>query len=108
VYNLNIQQSESLVRLVARLSGTEETVLGEKGKVGILQNMNSRQAFLAQKEHKVVFHYTPKPVSWLNQTFIWFSILARKLLKRASFKSVLGRIIRATGAVHRLLQSPDG
>ncbi|MHC5717907.1 MAG: transposase [Nostoc sp.] len=34
-----------------------------------------------------VFHYTPKHSSWRNLIEIWFSILVRKLLKRASFKS---------------------
>ena len=32
-------------------------------------------------------HYTPTYASWLNQVEIWFSILVRKLLKRASFSS---------------------
>jgi transposase len=32
--------------------------------------------------------YTPKHTSWLNQVEIWFSILVRRLLKRASFTSV--------------------
>jgi transposase len=36
----------------------------------------------------VVFHYTPKHSSWLNQIEIWLSILVRKLLKRGSFTSV--------------------
>ena len=31
---------------------------------------------------------TPKHTSWLNQVEIWFSILVRRLLKRASFTSV--------------------
>jgi transposase len=35
-----------------------------------------------------VFHYTPKHASWMNQIEIWFSILARKLLKRGTFSSV--------------------
>lgn len=34
-----------------------------------------------------VFHYTPKHSSWLNQIELWFSILVRKLLRRASFRS---------------------
>jgi hypothetical protein len=33
------------------------------------------------------FTSPPKHVSWLNQIEIWFSILARKLLRRASFRS---------------------
>ena len=32
--------------------------------------------------------YTPKHTSWLNQVEIWFGILVRRRLKRASFTSV--------------------
>ena len=34
------------------------------------------------------FVYTPRHCSWLNQVEIWFSILARRALKRASFQSL--------------------
>ena len=37
--------------------------------------------------HKVVFHYTPKHASWLNQVELWLSILVRKLLRRGNFTS---------------------
>ena len=84
---LNTHQSETLVRWVAELSGITED-LGVKGKSGILASMVSRAAFLRQSDHKVVFHYTPKHSSWLNQIEIWLSILVRKLLKRGSFVSV--------------------
>lgn len=85
--NLNIHQSASLVRWVAELSGIEED-LGEKGEYGILASMPCRAAFLSDPTHKVVFHYTPRHSSWMNQIEIWLSILVRKLLKRGSFTSV--------------------
>ena len=84
---LNTHQSEALVRWVAALSGIEED-LGVKGERGILASMTSRAAFLSDRAHKVVFHYTPKHSSWLNQIESWLSILVRKLLKRGSFTSV--------------------
>lgn len=81
---LNTHQSESLVRLVVEVEGLD-VELGEKGGSGILQSMQTRAEFLSNSTHRLVFHYTPKHSSWLNQIEIWFSILVRKLLRRASF-----------------------
>jgi hypothetical protein len=87
VDNLDIHCSASLVELVAEVSGLD-IELGKKGKKGILKNLQTRSAFLSNPEHKIVFHYTPKHCSWLNQIEIWFSILSRKLLRRGNFTSV--------------------
>lgn len=83
---LNTHQSESLVRYVAEVEGWDID-LGEKGKSGILASMASRTAFLTDSSHKIVFHFTPKHCSWLNQIEMWFGILMRKLLKRGNFSS---------------------
>ena len=85
--NLNTHCSESLVRYVAEASGVSDD-LGKKEHHGILQSMASRAAFLSDPSHTIVFHYTPKHASWLNQVEIWLGILVRKLLRRGSFTSV--------------------
>ena len=84
---LNIHQSESLVRWIAAKEGIAQDTLGVKGKFGILRSMKTRAQFLTNPNHKVVFHFTPKHCSWLNQIEIWFSILTRKLLRRGNFYS---------------------
>ena len=84
---LNTHQSETLVRLVAEQCAIPDD-LGIKGQSGILKSMTERATFLQDSNHRIRFVYTPKHSSWLNQIEIWFSILVRRLLKRASFSSL--------------------
>lgn len=87
VDQLNTHKSEGLVRLVAERCGITDD-LGVKGKSGVLKNMKTRKRFLEDKGHRIRFVYTPRHASWLNQVEIWFSILSRRALKRASFDSL--------------------
>jgi hypothetical protein len=108
VDNLDSHCSASWVRWVAQVSGLEID-LGKKGKRGILKSRRSRAAFLSDASHRVVFHYTPKHASWMNQIEWWFSILTRKLLHRGSFTSVAdltAQVLRFIEYYNRTMAKP--
>ena len=80
VDNLNTHWSLDVCRLVAQWC-----------KVPFVANDLSRggqrRAFLSDPSHTHVFHFTPKHGSWLNQVELWFSVLARRFLKRGDFSA---------------------
>jgi DDE superfamily endonuclease len=84
---LNIHQSEALVRLVAVRCGLTDE-LGIKGKRGVLASLPSRAAFLSDPSHRIQFVYVPKHTSWLNQVELWLGILVRRVIKRGNFTSL--------------------
>jgi putative transposase len=105
---LNTHQSESLVRYVAQVEGLEID-LGIKGKCGILKSMQTRTDFLTDKTHRIIFYFTPKHCSWLNQIEIWFGILMRKLLRRGNFISqadLKSRILAFVDYFNRTMAKP--
>ena len=83
---LNTHKSESLVQFVANFCEDTQD-LGVKGKTGILKSMQTREDYLSAGNRRIVFHYTPKHASWMNQIEIWFGILMRKVIKRGNFLS---------------------
>ncbi len=85
--NLRTHTSATLVRWVASVCGIAVESLGKKGKSGVLKSVATRRAFLTDASHRVRFVYVPKHTSWLNQVEIWFSVLARRVLRRGNFRS---------------------
>jgi transposase len=80
VDNLNTHWSLDVCRLVAAWC---ELPFAPK----TLECGSQRRAFLGDPTHKHVFHFTPKHGSWLNQVELWFSVLARRFLKRGDYDS---------------------
>jgi transposase len=78
--NLNTHWSLEVCQLFARLNGV-------KFEPKRLKRGPQRKAFLTDAEHKHVVHFTPKHGSWLNQVELWFSVLARRVIRRGNFTS---------------------
>jgi DDE superfamily endonuclease len=107
--NLTTHCSATLVLLVAGLCGIPVESLGRKGKSGVLRSVSTRKAFLMEASHRVRFVYVPKHTSWLNQVEIWFSILARRVIRRGSFRStedLRDRILRFIDYFNRTIAKP--
>ena len=105
---LNTHKSETLVRLVAKHIGDKQE-LGIKGKSGILKSMKTRETYLMNQEHNIIFHYTPKHCSWMNQIEIWFGILMKKVIVRGDFNSkqdLTDKIIRFIKYFNETLAKP--
>jgi transposase len=80
VDNLNTHWSLAVCRLVAQWC--KVPFVAKDLRRGV-----QRRAFLSDPRHQPVFHFTPKHGSWLNQVELWFSVLARRFLKRGNFCS---------------------
>ena len=78
VDNLNTHWSLEVCRLVGEWEGIQPD---ERQ----LATGKQRRAFLSDASHQHVFHFTPLHGSWLNQVELFFSVLARRLLKRGDF-----------------------
>jgi len=85
--NLDTHKSEVLVRRVAEQIGDTQD-LGQMSKCGILASRRSRTVYLSDPEHRIRFVFTPRHASWLNMVELWFSVLARRFLRRQSFVSL--------------------
>jgi transposase len=78
--NLNTHWSLEVCALFARLNGI-------KYEPKKLKRGRERIAFLSDPSRRHVVHFTPKHGSWLNQVELWFSVLARRVLRRGDFPS---------------------
>ena len=47
------------------------------------------------------FHHTPIHASWVNQVELWFGILQRRVLRRASFRDAADLVERVEAFIRR-------
>jgi hypothetical protein len=80
VDNLNTHWSREACAVLAALNG-------QAFEPRRLSTGAERRAFLTDPDHRYRFVFTPKHGSWLNQVGLFFSALARRVLKRGDFAS---------------------
>ncbi len=78
--NLNTHWSLQACEILAALNG-------RPFRPRALKRGRQRRAFLTDADYPHRFVFTPKHGSWLNQVELWFSVLARRFLKRGDFAS---------------------
>jgi transposase len=80
VDNLNTHWSLQACEILAALNGRPFCPRS-------LRHGRQRRVFLTDPDYPHRFVFTPKHGSWLNQVELWFSVLARRFLKRGDFAS---------------------
>lgn len=89
--------SVTLVLVVVGLCAVPAESFGTTGMSGVLRSVGPRKPFVMDPSHRVRLVYVPKHTSWLNQVAIWFSVLARRVIRRGRFRStdeLCDRILR--------------
>jgi hypothetical protein len=93
VDNLNTHWSLQVCEVLAAVNGRPFCLRS-------LKTGQQRRAFLTDPDYPYRLVFTPKHGSWLNQVELWFSVLARRFLKRGDFASAaqfeerLGQFLR--------------
>ena len=82
------KDGEGSVVPLTSMVGRDALINGSRNTIMLEQDPATRKAFLTDASHRVRFVYVPKHTSWLNQVEIWFSVLARRVLRRGNFRSV--------------------
>lgn len=101
---LNTHWSIEIVRVIARHCGMEMPRPDQ-----IAKGWQRRKWLERTRNRRVVLHFAPKHASWLNPIETWFSVLARKLLRRGSFKTtedLASRVMRFVDYYNKRLAHP--
>ena len=102
VDNLNTHWSREACQVLAQLNG--RVFEPRQLSTGV-----ERRAFLTDPSQRYRFVFTPTHGSWLNQVELFFSVLARRFLKRGDFASATEfeqRLVRYLGAYNAREKHP--